>query len=65
MLEDKIQNKLQSKGFVSKYTFESVVGESKIIKEKINIARKIATTDFSVLILGENGTGKNICPGNT
>ncbi|MBG0111740.1 sigma 54-interacting transcriptional regulator [Clostridioides difficile] len=60
VLEDKIQNKLQSKGFVSKYTFESVVGESKIIKEKINIARKIATTDFSVLILGENGTGKEI-----
>lgn len=60
VLEDKIQNKFQAKGFVSKYTFESVVGESKIIKEKINIARKIAITDFSVLILGENGTGKEI-----
>lgn len=60
ILEDKIQNKFQTKGFVSKYTFDNVVGESKIIKEKINIARKIASTDFSVLILGENGTGKEI-----
>lgn len=60
MLEDKIYNKFQTKGFVSKYTFENVVGESKIIKEKINIARKVAATDFSVLILGENGTGKEI-----
>lgn len=40
MLEDKIQNKLQSKGFVSKYTFESVVGESKIIKEKLILQEK-------------------------
>lgn len=59
-LENKVRKKLLNKGFVAKYTFNDVKGKSKIIKNRINIAKKISKSDFSVLIQGNNGTGKEI-----
>ena len=40
--------------------FDDIIGTSKQIKEAINLAKKIATTDTTVLLLGETGTGKEI-----
>ncbi len=37
-----------------------IVGESKIIKNLLNLVRKIAPSDTTVLILGESGTGKEL-----
>ncbi len=51
VLQDKVQ---ADQGW---HTF---IGESKIIKEKLAIARKAAETDSSVLLLGESGTGKEL-----
>lgn len=59
-LENIVRKELLSKGFNAKYTFEDVIGKSNIIKEKIKTAKKIARSDFTVLIQGENGTGKEI-----
>lgn len=59
-LENKVRKKISRKGFVSKYTFEDVIGESEIIKSNILVAKKMAESDFSVLIQGNNGTGKEI-----
>ena len=38
--------------------YNSVVGKSPQIKELLNSVRKVGETDANVLILGENGTGK-------
>lgn len=35
-----------------------IIGESKKIKQLINLAKKVAPTDMSVIISGETGTGK-------
>jgi transcriptional regulator with PAS, ATPase and Fis domain len=43
-----------------KYSFESIVGKSKAIQEAISLARKVAVTDTTVLLLGETGTGKEV-----
>lgn len=43
-----------------KYSFESILGNSKQIKEAISLARKVATTDIPVLLTGETGTGKEV-----
>ncbi|MEP6711006.1 MAG: sigma-54 dependent transcriptional regulator [Ferruginibacter sp.] len=43
-----------------KYSFESVLGQSLLIQEAINLAKKVAPTDASVLLLGETGTGKEV-----
>ena len=40
--------------------FEKIVGESNALKSVIGAARKVATTDATVLILGETGTGKGM-----
>src|SRR6186997_2754919 len=39
-------------------SFSSIIGKSPIIQETIILAKKIAVTDASVLLLGETGTGK-------
>ena len=51
MLQDKVQT---GQGW---HTF---IGESRVIKERLDIARKAAETDSSVLLLGESGVGKEL-----
>jgi transcriptional regulator with PAS, ATPase and Fis domain len=51
---------LYKKGHVSKFTFNDIVGESKAIKDTIERAKKYARSDFTVLITGETGTGKEL-----
>ncbi|MFQ5580576.1 MAG: sigma-54-dependent transcriptional regulator [Nitrospiria bacterium] len=40
--------------------FQKILGESPAIKEAIGIARKVAPSTSSVLLLGESGTGKEV-----
>jgi len=44
----------------SHLSFKNIIGESKEIKEVFKIIDKVASTDANVLILGENGTGKEL-----
>jgi len=42
------------------YGFDSIIGASKQIEEAITLGKKVATTDATVLLLGETGTGKEV-----
>jgi DNA-binding NtrC family response regulator len=44
----------------NRYGFDSILGESVLIKEAVNLAKKVAPTDATVLLLGETGTGKEV-----
>lgn len=43
-----------------RYSFESILGNSPLIKEAIAMAKKVAPTNATVLLLGETGTGKEV-----
>jgi two-component system NtrC family response regulator len=43
-----------------KFNFDQILGKSKSILEAISLAKKVCTTDATVLLLGETGTGKEI-----
>lgn len=44
----------------NRYGFDSILGESVLIKEAVNLAKKVAPTEATVLLLGETGTGKEV-----
>ncbi len=50
-LESKLQNKLG---------FATILGNTKLIQQCIDLARKVAATNTTVLLLGETGTGKEV-----
>lgn len=44
----------------NKHSFDNIIGKSKIIKAAIDAARKVASTEATVLLTGETGTGKEV-----
>lgn len=43
-----------------RYGFESIIGRSRAVQQAIDLARKVAVTDTTVLLTGETGTGKEV-----
>jgi two-component system, NtrC family, response regulator len=43
-----------------KFGFNTILGNNKSIKQCIELARKVSSTDTNVLLLGETGTGKEV-----
>ena len=43
-----------------KHSFDTIIGQSKVLKQAIDLAQKVSITDTTVLLTGETGTGKEI-----
>jgi len=57
-----LQKKVQQleKRIGDKYSFDTIIGKSKAIEQVIDLAKKVAKTDSTVLLTGETGTGKEV-----
>lgn len=58
MLNKRVQQLEQQ--LSKKYSFNSIIGQSKQIRGAIDAATKVAATDATVLLNGETGTGKEV-----
>jgi two-component system, NtrC family, response regulator len=43
-----------------RYGFDNILGHSPLIEDAVALAKKVAPTDTTVLLLGETGTGKEV-----
>ncbi|MBR0597587.1 sigma 54-interacting transcriptional regulator [Sinanaerobacter chloroacetimidivorans] len=59
-MEGVIRKKINTKGYVAKHNFDSIIGKSEAILETIENAKRFAVVDSDVLILGNSGTGKEL-----
>jgi PAS domain-containing protein len=59
-IEMKLRKHIYAKGHVARYNFDDIKGNSILLKQQIENAKKFAPLDMTVLITGETGTGKEL-----
>ena len=59
-MENSLKKELKRQGYRAKYTFDDLVHTSQAMKDLLHKARKLAESDFNVMIYGESGTGKEL-----
>ncbi len=59
-LERKIRIDLNKKGLYARYTFDDFIYKDNRSKEFIDEAKKIGNTDYTTLLYGESGSGKEM-----
>lgn len=59
-LEGHIRRKLSEKGHRAKYTFGDILHSSQTVSRTIEVAKKYASFDSNIILVGETGTGKEL-----
>ncbi len=59
-LELKLRTQLRTNGHTARFHFSDIVTNSPSMKRVVSRAQRMAPNDLGVLILGENGTGKEL-----
>jgi len=59
-IEHRMRKEITKQKFSSKLTLDNILGQSTIIKQKKDLAKKFAKSDLTVFINGPSGTGKEL-----
>lgn len=59
-MDSELRRELYQMGYVAKYSFDSIICESKEAKELVKVAKRIAKFPAPILLTGEDGSGKGI-----
>ncbi|MCB0518099.1 MAG: sigma-54-dependent Fis family transcriptional regulator [Lewinellaceae bacterium] len=59
LLQFRVQE-LEDQVSEGRYSFDKIVGKSKPMQNAVEMAKKVAATDTTVLLTGETGTGKEV-----
>jgi transcriptional regulator with PAS, ATPase and Fis domain len=59
-MENIVRTNLMKRGHTAKYNFSNIVGKSRQIIETKEIARKLAKSNSTLLLIGESGIGKEL-----
>ncbi|MFC3772882.1 sigma-54 interaction domain-containing protein [Paenibacillus sp. GCM10012303] len=59
-IEHEYRSNLKKSSFTAKYQFDDILTESPSLLHTVRIARKLALSHSTVLLLGETGTGKEV-----
>ncbi|MFZ5634290.1 MAG: sigma-54 interaction domain-containing protein [Bacillota bacterium] len=59
-LETKVRRALKKKGNIARHTFAEIIGQSAELKKAVELAKKFAQTEMTILLEGESGTGKEL-----
>jgi len=60
MFRDITEIKVLSKHLEQRYSYENIIGNSKVMRNVYNMLEHVSQTDSTVLITGESGTGKEL-----
>ena len=59
-MENTLRKELKRQGYKAKYSFDDLVHKSQAMKDLLQKARKLAESEFNIMIYGESGTGKEL-----
>src|SRR5690606_6713240 len=59
---DDVRQLIQSVSGPALVDFSDIIGKSQALGNAINLAKAVASTNMSVMLRGESGTGKDLCP---
>ncbi len=59
-IETRIRKKMYHRGHVARHSFEDIIGESPLIVEAVQTAKRFSRVDSNILISGSTGTGKEL-----
>ena len=59
-IKNNLKNYNVKKGLIAKHTFQDIIFKSDSMAECIDASKKVAKTDYTILIRGETGTGKEL-----
>ena len=59
-IEYSLNSHLRQKGLYARHHFTDIIYQSSVMHESIELAKRAAATDYTILIRGESGSGKEV-----